>query len=135
MIDSETKLKIVELRAKDYSIVRIAKELGLAKQTVVDTVKEMKDEIASLQAVQLDALYEAEALSVEARIKRLSALLAKLQTELDERSLSDVPTEKLVDLILKTSSTLESSLVSPIFKSSQELQEEKEARKALDSLV
>ena len=135
MIDSETKLKIVELRAKDYSIVRIAKELGLAKQTVVDTVKEMKDEIASLQAVQLDALYEAEALSVEARIKRLSALLAKLQTELDERSLADVPTEKLVDLILKTSSTLESSLVSPIFKSSQELQEEKEARKALDSLV
>ena len=135
MIDSETKLKIVELRAKDYSIVRIAKELGLAKQTVVDTVKEMKDEIASLQAVQLDALYEAEALSVEARIKRLSALLAKLQAELDERSLSDVPTEKLVDLILKTSSTLESSLVSPIFKSSQELQEEKEARKALDSLV
>ena len=135
MIDSETKLKIVELRAKDYSIVRIAKELGLAKQTVVDTVKEMKDEIASLQAVQLDALYEAESLSVEARIKRLSALLAKLQTELDERSLSDVPTEKLVDLILKTSSTLESSLVSPIFKSSQELQEEKEARKALDSLV
>ena len=135
MIDSETKLKIVELRAKDYSIVRIAKELGLAKQTVVDTVKEMKDEIASLQAVQLDALYEAESLSVEARIKRLSALLAKLQAELDERSLSDVPTEKLVDLILKTSSTLESSLVSPIFKSSQELQEEKEARKALDSLV
>jgi transposase-like protein len=135
MIDSETKLKIVELRAKDYSIVRIAKELGLAKQTVVDTVKEMKDEIASLQAVQLDALYEAEALSVEARIKRLSALLAKLQAELDERNLSDVPTEKLVDLILKTSSTLESSLVSPIFKSSQELQEEKEARKALDSLV
>ena len=135
MIDSETKLKIVELRAKDYSIVRIAKELGLAKQTVVDTVKEMKDEIASLQAVQLDALYEAEALSVEARIKRLSALLAKLQAELDERSLADVPTEKLVDLYLKTASTLESSLVSPIFKSSQELQEEKEARKALDSLV
>lgn len=135
MIDSETKLKIVGLRAKDYSIVRIAKELGLAKQTVVDTVKEMKDEIASLQAVQLDALYEAEALSVEARIKRLSALLAKLQAELDERNLSDVPTEKLVGLILKTSSTLESSLVSPIFKSSQELQEEKEARKALDSLV
>ena len=135
MIDSETKLKIVELRAKDYSIVRIAKELGLAKQTVVDTVKEMKDEIASLQAVQLDALYEAEALSVEARIKRLSALLAKLQAELDGRSLADVPTEKLVDLYLKTASTLESSLVSPIFKSSQELQEEKEARKALDSLV
>lgn len=135
MIDSDTKLKIVELRSKDYSIQRIAKELGIAKQTVVDTVKEMREEIASLQAVQLDALYEAEALSVEARIKRLSSLLGKLQKELDERSLADVPTEKLVDLYLKTASTLESSLVSPIFKSSQELQDEREARKALDGLV
>jgi transposase-like protein len=135
MIDSDTKLKIVELRSKDYSIQRIAKELGIAKQTVVDTVKEMREEIASLQAVQLDALYEAEALSVEARIKRLSSLLGKLQAELDGRSLADVPTEKLVDLYLKTASTLESSLVSPIFKSSQELKDEKEARKALDGLV
>ena len=135
MIDSDTKLKIVELRSKDYSIQRIAKELGIAKQTVVDTVKEMREEIASLQAVQLDALYEAEALSVEARIKRLSSLLGKLQAELDGRSLADVPTEKLVDLYLKTASTLESSLVSPIFKSSQELQDEREARKALDGLV
>lgn len=135
MIDSETKLKIVELRSKDYSIARIAKELKLSKQTVVDAVKDMKDEIATLQAVQLDALYEAESLSVEARIKRLSALLGKLQAELDARSLADVPTEKLVDLYLKTASTLDSSVVTPIFKSSQEIEDEREARKAINSLV
>ena len=69
MIDSETKLKIVELRSKDWSIARIAKSLKLGKQTVVDTVKEMRDEIATLQAVQLDALYEAESLSVRSSRK------------------------------------------------------------------
>jgi hypothetical protein len=135
MIDSETKLKIVELRSKDWSIARIAKSLKLGKQTVVDTVKEMRDEIATLQAVQLDALYEAESLSVSARIKRLSALLGKLQAELESRSLADVPTEKLLDLYLKTASTLESSVVAPIFKSSQEIEDEKEARKAINNLV
>lgn len=135
MIDSETKLKIVELRSKDWSIARIAKSLKLGKQTVVDTVKEMRDEIATLQAVQLDALYEAERLSVSARIKRLSALLGKLQAELESRSLADVPTEKLLDLYLKTASTLESSVVAPIFKSSQEIEDEKEARKAINNLV
>lgn len=135
MIDSDTKLKIVELRSKDWSIARIAKSLKLGKQTVVDTVKEMRDEIATLQAVQLDALYEAESLSVSARIKRLSALLGKLQTELESRSLADVPTEKLLDLYLKTASTLESSVVAPIFKSSQEIEDEKEARKAINNLV
>ena len=135
MIDSETKLKIVELRSKDWSIARIAKSLKLGKQTVVDTLKEMRDEIATLQAVQLDALYEAESLSVSARIKRLSVLLGKLQAELESRSLADVPTEKLLDLYLKTASTLESSVVAPIFKSSQEIEDEKEARKAINNLV
>ena len=95
----------------------------------------MRDEIATLQAVQLDALYEAESLSVSARIKRLSALLGKLQAELESRSLADVPTEKLLDLYLKTASTLESSVVAPIFKSSQEIEDEKEARKAINNLV
>ena len=135
MITHETKLKIVELRAEGLSIQKIASTLGLSKQTVVDATKEMKDEIATLQAVRLDELYEAEALSVEARVKRLSTLLGKLQTELDSRSLSDVPTEKLVDLLLRTQKELEEAKVEPIFKSSQEQAEEREARTALQSLL
>jgi len=135
MITHETKLKIVELRAEGLSIQKIASTLGLSKQTVVDATKEMKDEIATLQAVRLDELYEAEALSVEARVKRLSTLLGKLQAELDSRSLSDVPTEKLVDLLLRTQKELEEAKVEPIFKSSQEQAEEREARTALQSLL
>ena len=135
MITHETKLKIVELRAKGLSIQKIASELDLSKQTVVDATKEMKDEIATLKAVRLDELYEAEALSVEARVKRLSSLLGKLQEELDSRSLSDVPTERLVDLYLRTQKELEEAKVEPIFKSSQEQAEEKEARTALQSLL
>lgn len=75
MIEIKSKLSIVELRAQGYSIKKIADKLGVSKQTVVDTIKEMKDEVASLQAVQLDALYEAEKITTEARIKNLSTLL------------------------------------------------------------
>lgn len=135
MIDTETKFKIVELRSKDKSIQSIAKGLKLAKQTVVDVCKEMTDEIATLKAVQLDALYESEKLSTEARIRNLSSVLARIREELDSRSLADVPTEKLVDLYLKTLSQLDGAIVEPVFKSSKEQEEERRAREALDSII
>ena len=135
MISTETKLKIVELRSQGKSIATIAKKTNLAKQTVVDTCKEMKEEIAALYAIQLDALYEAERIGVEQRIKNYSSLLGKMKKELDKRSLSDVPTEKLVDMYIKTASALEGTIVEPIFKSSKEQQEEREERDILQSLT
>ena len=135
MISTETKLKIVELRSQGKSIATIAKETNLAKQTLVDTCKEMKEEIAALYAIQLDALYEAERIGVEQRIKNYSSLLGKLKEELDARTLADVPTEKLVDMYIKTASALEGTIVEPIFKSSKEQQEEREERDILQSLT
>lgn len=135
MIEIKSKLSIVELRAQGYSIKKIADKLGVSKQTVVDTIKEMKDEVASLQAVQLDALYEAEKITTEARIKNLSTLLKKIKKEVDSRDFSDVPTDKLVDLYIKTASTLEALMVEPDFKSSEERQEDKEMKEALARLV
>ena len=135
MIAHETKLRIVELRAKGTSIQKISSELGIAKQTVVDVCKELKEEVALHKALRLDELYESEALSVEARISSLSSLLKRIKEELESRSLSDVPTEKLVDLYLRTQEKLEEAKVEPLFKSSQEQAEEKEAREALKSLL
>ena len=135
MIEIKSKLSIVELRAQGYSIKKMADKLGVSKQTVVDTIKEMKDEVASLQAVQLDALYEAEKITTEARIKNLSTLLKKIKKEVDSRDFSDVPTDKLVDLYIKTASTLEALMVEPDFKSSEEIQEDKEMKEALARLV
>ena len=135
MIEHETKLRIVELRAKGTSIQKIASTLGIAKQTVVDVCKELKEEVALHKALRLDELYESAALSVEARISSLSSLLKRIREELDSRSLADVPTEKLVDLLLRTQKELEEARVEPIFKSSQEQAEEKEAREALKSLL
>lgn len=59
----------------------------------------------------------------------------KREAELESRSLAEIPTEKLIDLILRTQKELEEAKVEPIFKSSQEQAEEKEAREALKSLL
>lgn len=135
MIDTQTKLKIVELRAGGKSMAKIAEEVGVAKQTVVDVCNDMREEIASLHAMQLEALYEEQKISTEERIRALSSVMGKIRQELESRSLVDVPTEKLVELFLKTSSTLEGSIVEPRFQSTDEQKADKEAREALNKLL
>lgn len=135
MIDTQTKLKIVELRAGGKSMAKIAEEVGVAKQTVVDVCNDMREEIASLHAMQLEALYEEQKISTEERIRALSSVMGKIRQELESRSLVDVPTEKLVELFLKTSSTLEGSIVEPRFQSTEEQKADKEAREALNKLL
>ena len=135
MITTEAKLKIVELRSLGRSIASIAKEVGVAKQTVVDVCKDMKEEVAALHAIQLDELYEKEKIGTEERIRNFASLLEKIKAELAERTLADVPTDKLVDMYLKAATALEGAIVEPIFKSSTEQKEEKEEREILQTIL
>ena len=48
----ETKEKFIELRAKGWSFDKIAKELGKAKQTLINWSKELEDEIDNLKALE-----------------------------------------------------------------------------------
>ena len=121
----ETKEKFIELRAKGWSFDRIAKELGKAKQTLIDWSKELQDEIANLKALELEALYEKYYLLKETRLQTFGEMLTKIKTEVESRGLSDVPTDKLLELLLKYNSQVKEEIVEPTFKSSQELIEER----------
>jgi hypothetical protein len=63
------------------------------------------------------------------------AMLTKIKKEVESRDLSDVPTDKLLELFLKYNNQVKEEIVEPIYKSSQELTEEKEDRKLLDDLT
>jgi len=131
----ETKERFIELRAKGWSFDKIAKELGKAKQTLIDWSKELQDEIANRKALELEALYESYFLLKENRLQTLGVMLTKIKKELENRSLSDVPTDKLLDLLLKYESQLKDEIVEPIYKSSQEIQEERQDRELLEELT
>jgi len=131
----ETKEKFIELRAKGWSFDKIAKELGKAKQTLIDWSKELEDEIANLKALELEALYEKHYLLKENRIETFGVLLRKLKDEVMSRDLSDVPTDKLLDLFLKYNNQIREEIVEPIYKSSQELIEERQDRELLEELT
>ena len=131
----ETKERFIELRAKGWSFDRIAKELGRAKQTLIDWSKDLQEEIANRKALELDALYETYYLQRESRLQTFGAMLTKIKEEVMSRDLSDVPTDKLLDLFLKYNNQIREEIVEPIYKSSQELTEERQDRELLEELT
>lgn len=132
---SDTKQRFIELRAKGWSFDKIAKELGKAKQTLIDWSKELQDEIANRKALELEAIYESYYLLKENRLQTFGAMLTKIKEEIESRDLSDVPTDKLLDLFLKYNSQIKEEIVEPIYKSSQELIEERQDRELLEELT
>ena len=56
MEPTEQKERFIELRAQGFSFDKIAKELGKAKQTLIDWSRELQDEIANRKAMELDTL-------------------------------------------------------------------------------
>ena len=130
-----TKERFIELRAKGWSYDKIAKELKTAKQTLIDWSKELEEEIANSKALELEALYEKFYLAKEQRLETFGKLLQKLQAEVDKRDLSDLPTDKLLDLLLKYNTQLKEEVIEPKYKTSTELKEAKEDRELLRDLT
>lgn len=97
----ELKTQFIELRAKGLSYQKIAKRLKVSKSTLANWSAELEGEIASLRAMELEALYERYYLTKESRIKLLGDQLRAIQAELKTRSLDDVSTEKLLEMELK----------------------------------
>lgn len=109
----ELRVLFVQLRAKGYSFSKIARRLKISKTTLASWSKELDEEIASLKAMELEALQEQYFLLKEGRIRLLGGLLKRLQKEALSRKLSDVSTEKLLELLLKYQDALQKEYTEP----------------------
>jgi IS30 family transposase len=131
----DTKQQFIELRAKGWSFDKIAKELGKAKQTLIDWSKELQDEIANLKAMELEAIYESYYLLKENRLQTFGGLLNKIKDEVLKRNFTDVPTDKLLELLLKYNAQIKEEIVEPIYKTSTEIKEERLDKELLEELT
>ena len=131
----ETKERFIDLRAKGYSFDKIAKELGKAKQTLIDWSKELQDEVANRKAIELESLYENYYLLKEHRLQTFGVMLTKIKDEIERRDLTDVTTDKLLELLLKYSNQVRDEIVEPSYKTSKEITEERADKELLDELT
>lgn len=119
----EIKEEFVQLRAKGWSYTRIARRLKVSKSTLSNWRAELEEEIASLKAMELEALQERYWMAKEGRIKLLGEQIKAIQKELKDRAkpLADVPTEKLLDLQLRYYQALQEEYTEPRPLSSEEI--------------
>ncbi len=98
MHTSETKNQFVILRSQGWSISRIAERLHVSKPTLIKWNEDYHCVIRSLRALELETLHESILASHKAEVDRLSKLQESIATELSNRKLSDVSTERLFAL-------------------------------------
>jgi transcriptional regulator len=131
----DIKERFIELRARGWSFDKISKELGKAKQTLIDWSKDLEEEIANCKALELEALYERYYLLKEAKIQKYGAILEKITNELEERDFNKVNTARLLELYLLYFERLSQEVTAPKFKSSSQIEEEKIDKFILEQLT
>lgn len=122
----ELKDQFISLRAKGLSYAKIARKIKVSKSTLANWSSELEGEIASLRAMELEALYEKYYLVKEGRIKLLGDQLKDIQAELKTRKLDQVSTDKLLELELKVFQALKEEYVEQRPLSEQEIYRLKE---------
>lgn len=131
----EVKEKFIELRAVGYSYDKISKELGVSKQALIDWARDFQDEIINRKSLELEALYDKFYLLKEHRIKTFGELLSKIKDEIHKRDFSEIPTDKLMDLLLKYDIQVKEELTEPIFKTTDEIKQDKEDRALIEEFT
>lgn len=131
----EVKERFIQLRAKGWSFEKIAKEMDKAKQTLINWSKELQEEIANRKALELESLYESYYLLKENRLQSFGTMLGKIKTEIENRDLSEVSTDKLLDLYLKFETQIKDELIEPQYRSSKEVEEDRQDRELLEELT
>lgn len=101
MKDNTTKLRFIELRAEGKSYGRISEELSISKSTCSEWERELSREIQTRKAEALEELYDSYGINKEARVKRITATLDKIDAAIEEADLSTVPPDKLLKMKLE----------------------------------
>ena len=82
----DTKSRFLELRAKDWSLARIATKLKVSKRTLVDWNSQHQAEIRALRAIELEALQEKILATHKQELTCLAQNLQRIEETLAERS-------------------------------------------------
>jgi transposase-like protein len=124
----EKKDEFVELRASGITMSKAAKKLGIARNTAMNWESDLQERIESLKAIHIEELQEKYRISKEKRIELFGERFLAITKELKKRDLSDIPTPKLYEMMIRTTKVLEGELGEPVFRSETEIERMRDER-------
>jgi len=130
MKSAQTKQKFLELRAQGKSLRAIEMEIGTSRGTLAKWEQDYREELTNLKAIELDAMREKYLLTNQAQLDLLGTQFTRLKEELEKRDLSDVPTPKLFELVLKYSTRLAEDFPAQRIDTEERVAAQKAAREA-----
>jgi hypothetical protein len=130
---AQTIQKFLELRAQGNSFRAIESEIGTNRGTLAKWEQEYREELANLKAIERDAMREKYLLTNQAQLELLGTQFTRLKEELEKRDLSDIPTPKLFELVIKYSTRLTEDFPAQWIGTEEQLAEQKADREAVSS--
>lgn len=119
--EEQLQAQVIALRAEGATYSDIAQQTGLGVQEAIDIASSEVYHLQTLQAVRMEAMLSSQQVDNRGRVEQLSNIRARLRAELDRRDLSDLPTDKLISLLIKINDTLKGEIVTPqILSTSQQ---------------
>ena len=91
MAKTELHNKWIALRACGLSYSKIAKRIGVCRQTQAKWEIKLKDQLQAAKEEELEFIKEQLRLARKNRLERLSGLLDKLEDDLEEQDISQMP--------------------------------------------
>lgn len=118
----DQKQTFIELRAKNNSFAKIAEQIGVSKPTLIKWAQDDQTarDIHNLNALFIDEIQEKQRISTQYRLAIFGEVLHRVTDELATRDLSEVPTDKLVLLIIKTTTAIKADEQPLIIKGDRE---------------
>jgi len=98
--DNQSKNRFIELRGNGLSFDKIVKDIGVSKGTLLKWDKELKQEISEVRFIELESMIQKYGVLRTERVKSYGEMLKMYRKELTQRDLSDVSTNKLLDMAL-----------------------------------
>lgn len=130
----ETKDKFIEMRADGRTLAKTAEELNISYNTAVNWNKEFREDIGAAEAFKVEEMMEKYRMTKEKRIEMYGERLLAIQDELAKRDLSNIPTSKLFDMMIKCSKALEIEAEPPRFLTNEDIEQTKSRRKAAEGM-
>lgn len=110
MKDLEVKEEFLRLRARGLSYDKIARQLEVSKPTLLKWAAELHDELADAKIIEMDGVLEELGLAKRERVKAFASMLKRVLEEVAARDLTEVKTEKLVEMALDLKADVEDEL-------------------------